>query len=157
MNTAAALFDNKFNSITNVVEFNSKWSNGRGYFNANWNNYRLYFNAAVEAIDDSELGIALILKPGVMAKCISPDDRKMIFVGTDLGTCLVFQKYSGSSDTLITNQARFLASSGFIENGPLSYDALKRIVGGEYFDEPNIGITIANVKRCFVLAEAIVC
>jgi hypothetical protein len=145
MNTAAALFDKKFNSITNVVEFNNEWNSDTGYF-----------YTAVEIIGDGKPEIAVSLKHGEMAKCTSQDGRKMIFVGTDLGTCLVFQKYIGSSDVLVTNQARFLASSGFIENGILTYDGLKRIVGGEYSNEPNIGVTIANVKRCFILAEAII-
>jgi hypothetical protein len=139
-----ALFNNRFDSITNVVEFNPVWYSDEGYF-----------DAAVNLMEDGEQEIAVMLEPGEMAKCISSDHQKMIFVGTDLGTCVVFQKYSSSFDILIVNQARLLANSGFIENGALSYDALKRIVGGEYFDEPNIGMRIANVRRCFEIAKAI--
>jgi hypothetical protein len=139
---AATLFDNKFNSITNVVEFNNEWNNGTGYF-----------DASVQLIGDGEPEIAVVLESGEMAKCISPNDRKMIFVGTPLGTCVVFQRYSGSSEVLVTNQTRSLRKAGFIENGALSYDALKRIIGGRYFDEPNIGATIARVKWCLDAAK----
>jgi hypothetical protein len=134
---AATLFDNKFNSITSVVEFNPDWNNGTGYF-----------DASVQLIENGEPEIAVSFKPGEMAKSISPNNRKMIFVGTDLGTCVVFQRYSNDSGTLVTNQARSLRKAGFIENGALTYDALKRIIGGRYFDEPNIGATIARVRWC---------
>jgi hypothetical protein len=141
---AAVLFDNKFNSITTVIEFNPEWSNGTKYF-----------DAAVEMKCNGEPEIAVSLKPGEMAKCTSQDGHKMIFVGTDLGTCVVFQRYRSTSHVLITNQARFLASSGFIENDILTYDGLKRIVGGKSSNEPNIGVTIANIRRCFESAKAI--
>jgi hypothetical protein len=137
-----ALFNNKFNSITNVVEFNPLWYDDEGYF-----------DAAVNLMEDGEPEIAVTLKPGEMAKCISSDHRKMIFVGTDFGTCVVFQKYSSSFDILIVNQAKLLANSCFIENDALTYDALKRIVGGMYFGEPNIGVRIANVRQCFEIAK----
>jgi hypothetical protein len=141
---AAVLFYNKFNSITKVIEFDPRWNNDTGYF-----------DLAVEMKGDGGPEIVISLKPGEMAKCVSPDDRKMIFVGTDLGTCVVFQRYSGDSSILVTNQVRLLANSGFIENGALTYDALKRIIGGRYFEEPNIGIKIANIKRCLEMAKAI--
>jgi hypothetical protein len=139
-----ALFNNKFDSITNVVEFNPKWINGTGFF-----------DAAVETIGNSEQEIAVSLKPGEMAKCTSPGGRKMIFVGTDLGTCVVYQRYSDTYDTIVVNQAELLAAGGFIKNGELTYAELKRIVGGIYFNEPTIGMTIANIKRCFEMAKAI--
>jgi hypothetical protein len=139
---AATLFDNKFNSITSVVEFNPDWNNGTGYF-----------DASVQLIGDGEPEIAVVLEPGKMAKCISPNNRKMIFVGTPLGTCVVFQRYSGSSDVLVTNQARSLRKAGLIENGALTYDALKCIVGGKSLNEPNIGATIAHVRWCLDAAK----
>jgi hypothetical protein len=141
---AAVLFDKKYDSITTVIEFNPEWSNGTKYF-----------DAAVEMKCDGKPEIAVSLKPGEMAKCVSKDGQKMIFVGTDLGTCVVFQRYRNTSHVLITSQARFLASSGFIENDILTYDGLKRIVGGKSTSEPNIGVTIANIRRCFESAKAI--
>jgi hypothetical protein len=140
---AAALFDKKFESVEKVVEFNPGWNNGTGYY-----------DGSVELMGDGEPEIAVSLRPGEMAKSISPNNRKLVFVGTPLGACVVFQRYSGSSDVLVTNQARFLASTGLIENGALSYDALQRIVGGEYIGEPNIGEFLLNIRRCFSLAEA---
>jgi hypothetical protein len=139
-----ALFNNKFDSITNVVEFNPKWYDRTGFL-----------GAAVEMKCNGEPEIAVSLKPGEMAKCISPCGRRMIFVGTDLGPCLVYQRYKGTYDIIVVNQANILAAAGFIENGGLNYAELKRIVGGMYFNEPNIGITIANIKRCFEIAKAI--
>jgi hypothetical protein len=133
---AAALFDNKFDSIEKVIEFNHEWDSGTGYF-----------YAAVETIGNGEQEIAVSLKPGEMAKCTSQDGRKMIFVGTPLGTCVVFQRYSNDSGTLVANQAISLRKAGLIENGALTYDAIQRIIGGEYTGD-NIGETIARIRWC---------
>jgi hypothetical protein len=74
----------------------------------------------------------------------------MIFIGTDLGTCVVFQCYKDSSDTLVANQARLLAKSSFIKKRILHHYAdLARIVGSIEYDEvDNVGVTIANIKKC---------
>jgi hypothetical protein len=84
-------FDRRFSSATKVVKFNPEWDKRAGHI-------------------DTSVGGEPDLMPGEVARCVSPDGRKMIFVDTKFGTCVVFQRYAGNSDKLVTDQKRLFAN-----------------------------------------------
>jgi hypothetical protein len=147
--TIEQLFDSKYYSITNVIECNSDWTDGMGYF-----------ESAVELFKGCEPGAVVNLRPGEMAKSITPDYRKVIFVGTHFGTCAVFQRYTGSSDILGTSQSGLLRKTGLVKDtnkdtNKLEFADLERIVGEAYYNGmPNVGVIIANIVECLDIVRS---
>jgi hypothetical protein len=143
--TIEQLFGSKFYSITKVIEYNPDWTDGMGYF-----------ESAVELFEGCEPGAVVNLRPGEMAKSITPDHRKVIFIGTHFGTCAVFQRYTGSSDILVTSQARLLRKTGLIKDtSKLEFADLERIVGEAYYNGmPNVGVIIANIVKCLDIVRS---
>jgi hypothetical protein len=95
-------FDRNFNSATKVVEFNPEWDKRAGH-------------------TDTSVGGEPDLMPDEVAKCVSPDGRKIIFVNTKFGICVVFQRYAGNSDELVTNYKRLVDSVKHIKKDMLRY------------------------------------
>ncbi len=77
-------FNGAYDRVTRVVDWHSSWGD------------RIYFKNAVDPI----YGHSVQLEIGEMAKCVTPmpDNRKLLFVGTVLGTLCVFERYSGGAD-----------------------------------------------------------
>ena len=133
--SAAVTFDKKFNSIEKVIPFNASFNNGTDYY-----------NGAVEGLD------APVLAVGEFAKCVSPmpNNRRMIFVGTPVGSVVVFERYTdGASGVHVTNQSRDLERTNLIVNGKVSDEQMTFILGGEYSFEKNIGEFLQNIKNVF--------
>jgi hypothetical protein len=129
-------FDRRFDSTTKMVEFNPEWDKRAGCF-------------------DTYVGGEPDLMPGEMTKSVSPDGRKMIFVGTNFGTCVVFQRYVGDSDELVTNQERLVANVGPIKKDMLHYYEDIDIVakGGHPGKLANADKIIANTLKCLESGE----
>lgn len=125
-NMAGKFFEARFNEIQKEIPFNPEWVHGD------------YFDGAVDDVK---------LAPGEEAKSISQagDDRKLIFVGTQLGTIVLFQRYTGDPNTIVRNIPTPLTHVGIIPTGQLSYDHLTNIL--DYRPESNIGSRLA---RAFV-------
>jgi len=126
----AALFDKKFNMITTEIPYDPAWNNNTGYF-----------DNAVEGPN------AVILEPTMEAKSTTDNNRKLIFIGTVLGTIVVFQRYSGRSDVIVTNQTKALHSTYLIPFGSIDYDTLVNVVGNGYSVESNVGYWINNIAQ----------
>lgn len=128
---AAQNFNEQFDTIKNEVTFNSNWSNGTGYYDF--------------AIEGEH---AINLKPGELAKCITPNNRKMIFVGTRFGTMVVFQRFSGGeNDVHVMNAPTKLSGLGLFERGgAITPQDMTRIIGNKWdFKPTNVGTLIEAV------------
>jgi hypothetical protein len=129
--SVTGLFDAKFTAITDVLVFDPRWNNGTGYF-----------DHGVEG------EFAPVIPSGIVCKTEASNGRKMIFVGTPLGNIVVFQRYDGRGP-IVSNQAFNLRSAAIIENGSLSIDELRKVLGDEHGFQENIGNYLDHIKNLF--------
>ena len=127
----AANFNERFDAINNEVTFNANWSNGCGY----------YPNAI-----RGEHGVKLV--PGELAKSTATNNRKMIFVGTRLGTLVVFERFANGEKGVYVlnaphklNKLRLYSTSGGLNEADMT-----RIIGTKWDHKPtNIGTMIEAI------------
>lgn len=106
-------FTEIFNHIETEIPFSAEWLNGTGYF-----------DGAVRAVK---------LRKGHRAKSTAADGRRLVMVGTSVGTCVAFERYSpgtGSRFVIVTNlpsEARVLVPSG-----SLDIDQFAELFGSNY-------------------------
>lgn len=124
MSVSKQVFLAAFDKIETTLEFDTTWSNGTGYFDG------------ARDVD---------LEAGKRAKSIAPDGRRLILVGTDVGTCVAFERYSpdtGSAFVVVTNVPGPL--------GPLiSSGSLEEVEFRKYFYSGilNIGTYVAGILK----------
>lgn len=129
VNTARVteIFLAAFHNATQV-EFSSTWANGTGYY-----------NGAVAGPDAPKLEVGQM----VAANSPTPNDRKIIIIGTPLGNLVVFQRYSGGEgDTHVFNSSIvFNKHVGARMGKPLTADDMDYVMGDHRYPEicPNIG------------------
>jgi hypothetical protein len=136
MKTIANVFDANFEAVTKVTNFNPSWYNGTGYFD--------------HAVNGGPHSVTL--EVGEMSKSLAAGDdgRKLIFVGTDLGTIVVFQRFTDDSEKIVSNADRRLEQSGLLGIGSLiSRSDLQRILGNPEFKYmfKNCGVWIRELKN----------
>lgn len=127
----ADLFNTRYNKISKEIPFDPEWNNGTGYYDG--------------AVD-------LELAPGEEAKSVSPmpNNRKLIFIGTQLGTVVLFQRFTDGADgVIVKNVSSDMRRLGMIPDGQLGYDALNAVLG--YGPEDNVG---ARLKRAFEVMKS---
>jgi len=128
---AAQNFNEQFDSIKNEVTYNTNWPNGTGYYD-----FAISGEFAVE------------LDPGRLAKCLTPNNRKMIFVGTRFGTMVVFERFSeGANGVYVKNIPKKLSQLNLVEDGgaTTAWD-MARIIGSKWDYKPtNIGTLIEAI------------
>lgn len=132
--TAGSLFNERFEKIEKVVPFNPAWGNGD------------YYNEAIDYLGKGS-EIAVNLAPGEEAKSISPEpnNRKMIFMGTPLGTAVFFERYSGGQNgTIVKNLPLKLIHLAIISSSNIQYEELYNILG--YAPNGNLG---SRLHRAF--------
>ena len=116
-------FENVFANITHVIAFQESWrsSVGPGYDGA----------------------VALDLKPGEIARTTDLDNNvRIILVGTDLDTVVVYERVTGSSFSLLYNANVAL---GFLLGGSYLSIAQFSLVVTDYDIKQNIGFSIARL------------
>lgn len=126
MNTAANELFNKIFATTSLeLVYDEGWENGTGYY-----------DHAVKKVK---------LLPGQVARSVSKNDRKILFVGTIYGTCVVFQRYSsGDRGILVHNMPKAVSSLFFFEAVLTAADltSIFDIEGGM-----NIGVRLENLRN----------
>lgn len=131
MNNFEQAFVKAFDSIETTIEFNAQWTNGTGYF-----------DGAVDMVT---------LEPCQRAKAVCAlSQRRIIFVGTDLGTVVVFERYTsgtGSAFVLVSNKPSAL--NAILPNGSIDIDTFSRNCG---YNSMNIGHTVRDLKAAFAKA-----
>ena len=88
------IFDKLFEGIEQTIEPNPVWADA-------WSGRKMITSSVIPDV----LGCTnqlVILKPGKKAKCIVPNGRKMVFLGTILGTILIYQHVPNFSLNLRT-------------------------------------------------------
>jgi hypothetical protein len=81
--TLADYFTAKFDLIQITLEFNPKWNSGMGDLNG--------------AIDGAPAPL------GLLTKTVTDDGRKVIMVGLDSVSIVVFQRYTDRDDIIVAN------------------------------------------------------
>lgn len=89
---AYSVFQNVYNHPTALsIDYNSNWANGTGYF-----------DHAVKGDNAPIVGI------GCVVKSITPDDRKIIIIGTRFGNAVLFDRYTPPEQIIACNLPREL-------------------------------------------------
>ena len=129
MSQAQKIFTKLYES-SNVREipFDKEWSNGTGYFD-----HAIYGEHAVE------------IKNGEILKSVSPGNRRIMFLGTRLGTIAVFDRFTGSEkDVFVYNTTTAINRGRWIGSGALSEDDMSTIFG-MYIGDPTLARVIDEI------------
>lgn len=120
--TPGQFFALRYAQIDKVVPYRCDWADEGGYF----------FGAMHDAT------LASQLKAGSLACCSDHLNRPMIFVGTDWGVIVVFQRYSGDNDSIVAQLPHALSRHLKSCLGLLSVDELRVLLGDHITS--NIGV-----------------
>lgn len=106
-------FEEMYNSPINEIPFNESWHNGTGYYD---------FATKVD------------VPIGVVMKSYDPTTkRRLLFIGTRLGTVVVFERYEGGKSGIYVMNAPKAISYRFLNFGHarsnLSQDTISNFVG----------------------------
>ena len=116
----ASIFNAAFNAIAinpvNVIEFDKEWYNGTGYL-----------DHATQLVQ---------LAPNGRAVSTTTGGRKIIFIGTKLGTVAVFERYTGNEgrDDIIVVSNTPPSMVTCLEPGAMSDDGFESAVGRDWTD-----------------------
>lgn len=120
-----SVFTSLFNEITNNIEFDVDWKNNTGYLDG--------------------VTYEMIVEPGKLAKTTDDFGRRVILIGTDVGTCAIFERYTDNNDkeniVVVSNVPRSLTS--LFPQGSMSTEAFERLLGITTIR--NIGVTIQYI------------
>lgn len=106
------------------VSFEPKWNNGTGYLDG---------------------AVSAEIRPGTTATTTTDNNRRVILIGTDIGTVAVFERYSAKengerSSVIVANAPRAL---GAITDGSLSAEIIDLLVGNP---NKNISDIVRNIR-----------
>lgn len=133
---ASKTFSNLFDYIKEEVPFNPDWANGTGYFDGLSRNTKL-----------------LKLENGQRVKAVDEHGRRLIIVGTRLGNCVVFERYSDNANIIVCNLPHQVKVV-FDLQGSLDTHQVSFIAGQTYNADYSINSRIECMSECFKAAEA---
>ncbi|MBN22683.1 MAG: hypothetical protein CL678_15470 [Bdellovibrionaceae bacterium] len=128
-------FEKIFNNPDVVkIEFDPKWRNGTGYYND---------------------ATTVPLEPGVIAVSQEPDpnNRRIILVGTSVGTAVAFERYTpgiGQPFVVVSNVPNALRH--IVVSGSMSADAFDLHFGETYH---NVGHIVNDVVNEYIKRHAV--
>ena len=156
-----AFFNSRWNEITKVIDYNDSWektipphAEAKKYPSMRQYSY----TSLGQAIKYSDVKALL---PREEAKTMDDHGRKVIFIGTMLGTVVVFWDTCTNDQRLIVQYGKRITQCRLIESTLVdSGIALHMLIGGKrktyddksFFEKPNIGEHIEFVYKC--LSEA---
>lgn len=110
MNVSMKTFVNKFNNITTEIPFDVEWENGTGYF---------------------DYATKYPLPAGELGKSVDQHGRRIIMVGTPVGTIVFFERYSAKaeSESLVVVVNRPMVLNTLVPEGAQSEDMFCRVTG----------------------------
>lgn len=101
--------------LAREIDFDPTWNNGTGYFD----------NAAT-----------VYVQSGDMAKATCPvTNRRLLLVGTELGTIVVFERYEPNSNNIYVLTTNAPVAYRELLSGALDQDTLNRIINGTIVKE----------------------
>jgi hypothetical protein len=121
-------FTNAFNAISSEIPFNPTWANGTDYFNG------------ATALD---IGVGKRVK----ATCTS-SKRRLIMVGTKLGTCVAFERFTpdiGEAFVVVSNTPHML--NVFIPSGSMDENTFQNNFGN---DSSNVGTQLHRLEKALL-------
>ena len=133
--TRPTFFQQAFADIESILPFNPAWKNNTGYF-----------DHAVKGEHAPELGV------GEYAKSEDEHGRKIVFVATRFGNCVLFERYSKADyECIVSNRPMevtklFLGSNIDTRLDANTQEMLIGQVPGSYA-YPNIGRKIENLLK----------
>lgn len=112
-NGAGRVFERKYAEITTSIPYQTSWGNGTGY------------------LDNA---IEVPMKPGEFAKSIDLSGRRIIFVGTQLGTVVIFDRYKNQTDDgiYVYNAPRSTLLGTILGQSNISSDTMNLVF--DYYD-----------------------
>lgn len=119
--TPGEFFGAWFERVNYEVNFQPRWLTDDGHFD--W------------ALHDQHLHD--LLPPGTLARCTDDHGRRVLFVGTDWGPVVVFERYSDEAESLVCQLPAKLKRYGMDFVGYLSLDELHILLGNQHCN--NIG------------------
>lgn len=126
------IFTVAFQNIKNEIEYDRNWSNGTGF-----HDYAVYGEHAVR------------LNSKHAAKATSSGGRRIILIGTCLGTVAVFERYGdrvGSDEQVFVHNCTSAFDDGrWVCHRPLLVDDLNLLLGDAGDIEHNIGWRIEQI------------
>ena len=133
-------FQAMFEKIQTVIPFNAEWNNGTGYFN------------------DIVSQDTVKLENGQMAKSTDTSNRKIVMVGTRFGNVVLFERYSGGLNDVITSNVPPEVSKlfgGSSLGSKTSEEVIELLLGQTYSSIPkNIGIKIEEMFSAWERLQA---
>ena len=133
-------FQAMFEKLQTTIPFNTEWENGTGYFND------LVFCDTVK------------LENGQMAKSMDGCNRKIVVVGTRFGNVVLFERYSGRSNEVITSNVPPEITDLFLNSSlgsKTSEEVIELLLGQTYSSIPkNIGIKIEEMFSAWERLQA---
>jgi hypothetical protein len=134
-NESQKYFLSRFNDAgIKTIPFNSNWVAGTSHFDCSVNGEDL-----------------LKLRPSEMVKCISNDRRKMIFVGTQLGPIVVYERYANIDTIIVANMSAKLLVTNLVRLGALCTTELVQILDSQC----NLGDLIKRIAGAFGIETTI--
>lgn len=97
------------------IDFNMAWSNGTGYF-----------DHAVEGAHAPKIG------NGKMVSSATPSGRRIIIVGTRIGNCVVFERYTDNAEKYVFNAPTALKHGFAIYDGLVEVGLMEELVGDAF-------------------------
>lgn len=132
--SANQVFTQVFNNIKNEIPFNKEWSNGSGYFD--------------HAITGPH---AVKIKNEEIIKSVTPGGRRIIFIGTRLGTIAVFDRFTEQENkdneaVFVHNTTSAVSQGCWFSNTALTESELLLLLGEYgYTGEYNLGWRIEQL------------
>lgn len=134
--TKNELFDYAF-SKAREIPFVKAWSNGTGYFDY--------------AVDRD---LAPKVANGGMVKCVTPGGRRILIIGTRIGNCVIFDRYSDEKSVFVFNMPTALKQGFAIKDGSIDFDTMLNLVGDQG-SLRNIGNRLDDLYRAIKIEQSI--
>lgn len=106
-NKVKKLFGDLFSSVEKEIPYDPNLEDEDGYF-----------DLAVSAVR---------LPSGQLARCTDINDRRIIFIGTTSGTCVVFDRYPDDPDGFVVACAPSSIKNPLQISGPLTVEQLNKL------------------------------
>lgn len=106
-NQVKKLFGDLFSSVEKEIPYNPDLEDDDGYF-----------DRAVRSVK---------LPRGQLARCTDSCHRRVVFIGTSAGTCVVFDRYPDDPDGFVVASLPAIIKNPLQISGPLSVDQLNKL------------------------------
>ena len=136
LTTKNELFDDAF-AKARPIEFDKAWSNGTGYF---------------DYATDSD--VAPKVGFGGMVKCTTPGGRRILIIGTRIGNCVIFDRYSDDKSVFVFNMPTAMKQGFAIDDGAISNETMLSLVGDGVLLR-NIGNRLDDLYKAIKIEQGI--